>query len=332
MSTERETSFDQLHSAGEVPEYRCISPVVFLVFNRPDQTKRVFERIAQSRPPRLLVVADGPRESRAGEKEVCAHVREIASGVDWPCEVQTNFSDVNLGCRRRVISGLNWAFEQVEEAIILEDDILPDSSFFRFCDEMLAKSRGDSRISMITGFNIVEQHVNFDWSYFFSRLTHIWGWATWRSSWARYDERLDTWPAVRRAGLIREYFRLPEQQQYWTNIFDSMHAGTGPDTWDYQWFYTNMVNHALSVVPRSNLVENIGFGAGATHTVEAMDSPAVPVRSLRFPLVDPPAMTALRRLDELDGRISRNYIPTLRQRVARRVRKTLLAAPRGSGS
>src|SRR5438874_2501166 len=114
----------------------CNTPVVFIVFNRPGHTRAVFRRIAAVRPPRLLIIADGPRKTRPAENESCREVRRIVDEVDWPCQVSTNFADENLGCRRRIVTGLNWAFEQVEEAIILEDDVAPDPSFFRFCEEM----------------------------------------------------------------------------------------------------------------------------------------------------------------------------------------------------
>lgn len=307
------------------------TPVVLIVFNRPEQTEIVFRRIAQVRPARLLVIADGPRSARLGEAELCAKVRHIATRVDWNCEILTNFSDVNMGCRRRIVSGLNWAFEQVEKAIILEDDILPDITFFRFCEEMLTRFQDDSRISMITGFNIVQDHVNTPWSYFYSRLTHIWGWATWRRSWARYDEHLSQWPAIRAAGLMPEFFQRPEQRRFWTAIFDKMHQGTGPDTWDYQWAYTNLIHHALAVTPRVNLIENIGFGAEATHTRRTEDAPALAVGTMSFPLLHPPAMVPLRKMDELDGRLSGSTIPGLPKRALRRVKRALAEAAKNRG-
>jgi len=298
----------------------CKVPIVFIVFNRPEQTELVFRRIAKVRPPRLLIIADGPRADRVGEASLCARVRRIATQVDWSCEVMTNFSDTNLGCRKRLISGLNWAFAQVEEAIILEDDVLPDVSFFRFCEEMLARFRDDTRISMITGFNIVQNHFDLNWSYFYSQLTHIWGWATWRRSWARYDGHLSEWPAIKAAGLLREIFDRPKQRLFWTNIFDQMHEGTGPDTWDYQWAYTNLMQHMLAVTPRINLVENIGFGPEATHTKRVEDAPAMTAGTLIFPLVHPPAILPLRELDELDGRLSGSYIPGRSERAIRKLK------------
>ncbi len=311
----------------------CKTPIVFIVFNRPEHTEVVFRRIAQVRPSHLLVIADGPRADRLGEAETCQRVRDIATQVDWPCEVLTNFSDTNMGCRKRVISGLNWAFEQVEEAIILEDDILPDVSFFRFCEEMLAHFRNDSRISMITGFNIVKDHPHKQWSYFYSQLTHIWGWATWRQSWAMYDEHLSEWPSIKEAGLLEEIFTIPAQRRFWTHIFDEMYNGTGPNTWDYQWAYTNLVQRRLSVTPRINLIDNIGFGPGATHTHRAEDAPSVAAGTLSFPLIHPPAMIPLREIDELDGRLSKNHIQGLRERAIGklgRVFAKVLTGPKGT--
>jgi hypothetical protein len=309
----------------------CKTPIVFMVFNRPEHTETVFRRIAQVRPTRLLIVADGARADRLGEMEQCEKVRRIAAQVDWRCDVLTNFSEANMGCRNRIVSGLNWAFENVEEAIVLEDDILPDVSFFRFCDEMLARFRDDSRISMITGFNIVQDHLQTPWSYYYSRLTHIWGWATWRRSWARYDEHLSRWPEIRAAGLIAEFFARPDQRRFWTHIFDIMHAGTGPDTWDYQWFYTNLIHSALAVTPRKNLIENIGFGEGATHTLRAEDAPAVVAGTLQFPLLHPPALVALRAMDELDGKLSRSRLPRFHERATRKLQRTLEAVVQRRG-
>ena len=309
----------------------CKTPIVFMVFNRPEHTESVFRRIALVRPAHLLVVADGPRADRLGEMEQCERVRRIATQVDWRCKVLTNFSATNMGCRNRIVSGLNWAFENVEEAIILEDDILPDVSFFRFSDEMLARFRDDSRISMITGFNI-QDHLRTPWSYYYSRLTHIWGWATWRRSWVRYDEHLSRWPEIRAAGLMRELFARADQRRFWTDIFDRMHEGTGPDTWDYQWAYTNLIHNALAITPRKNLIENIGFGADATHTRRAEDVPAVRAGSLPFPLLHPPAMVPLSAMDELDGELSGNRIPRIHERVMRRLRRTFEQVQKGGGA
>jgi hypothetical protein len=295
----------------------CISPVIFIVFNRPDPTRTVFDAISRQRPGRLLIIADGPRLSRAGEAETCQKVRDIVTRVDWPCEVSTNFAPTNLGCRKRVISGLNWAFSLVEEAIILEDDCLPDPSFFPFCDELLDRYRDDRRVSMIAGTNFVWRATPPTPSYFFSQMTHIWGWATWRRAWSLYDEHLSEWPAIRASGLLQQVFRERRVIRHWTRIFDQMHAGTGPDTWDYQWTYTNLVHHFLIVVPRTNLITNIGYGADATHTTGTDADKVLPSAPIETPLVHPSAIIPMRSLDQLDQRLA---FPTLPDRLRMKVR------------
>ncbi|SDF71723.1 glycosyltransferase family 2 protein [Terriglobus roseus] len=283
-----------------LPSYSCQTPVAFFVFNRPELTRKVFDRIREMRPKRLLVIADGPRGTKLGEAQSCKQVREIATTVDWPCIVETNFAPENMGCRGRLTSGLKWVFEQTEEAIILEDDVLPDPTFFRFCDEMLEHYRDDPRVSMITGFNIVQDRTATPDSYYFSGLTHIWGWATWRRAWKTYDEQITSWPAVKASGLMAEMFPQADHREHWTRIFDEMYNGTGPNTWDLQWVYTNLIHNALSIAPGVNLVDNIGFGPNATHTIFEADAPRLPVHPLQFPLRHPPAMVPLRQLDLLD--------------------------------
>lgn len=159
-------------------DFQLKTPVAFLIFNRPDTTRRVFAEIAKARPPKLLVVADGPRADHPDDVEKCAAVRAIIDGIDWDCKVLTNYSDINLGCKRRVSSGLDWVFDTVEEAIILEDDCLPHPAFFRFCEEMLNKYRDDKRIAMISGDNFQFGRKRTEYSYYFSRYPHIWGWAS----------------------------------------------------------------------------------------------------------------------------------------------------------
>ena len=147
-------------------DFQLKTPVAFIIFNRPDTTERVFAEIVKAKPPKLLVVGDGPRANREGDAAKVAAARAITKRVDWPCEVLTNFSEVNLGCKVRVSSGLDWVFEQVPEAIILEDDCLPHQTFFRFCEELLERYRDDQRIGMISGDNFQFGHTINDDSYF----------------------------------------------------------------------------------------------------------------------------------------------------------------------
>lgn len=248
-------------------DFKLSTPVAFIIFNRPDTTERVFAEIAKAKPPKLLVVADGARAGRDGEAEKVAATRSIIERVDWDCEVLTNFSDVNLGCKIRVSSGIDWIFEQVEEAIILEDDCLPDPTFFRFCQEMLDRYRHDLRVGMISGDNFQFGRSRNDDSYYFSRYVHIWGWASWRNRWNEsYDVKLEKWPFIRDGKWLIDILGCEKEALSWSSIFEKTYQGK-EDTWDYQWVFANWIEGRINVMPNVNLVSNIGFGEGATHTV-----------------------------------------------------------------
>jgi len=218
-----------------------------------------------------------------------------------------------------MISGLNWVFSLVEEAIILEDDCLPNSSFFPFCRNLLERYRHDSRIAYICGTNLLEKHSNANASYHFSQFGGIWGWATWRSAWQRYDRHLSDWPRLRSTGMLSEIFDQPRIVEYWTNIFNAMYDGTGPDTWDHQWLYTCLKNNSIMAVPSSNLVANIGFGNDATHTTQ-VDTRFTPRTSvMQFPLDHPSDFVPLRSMDR---RLMLTLILTpFRSRLSRAARR-----------
>lgn len=236
------------------------TPVAFLIFNRPDLTARVFEAIAARKPSRLLVVADGPRnESKA---KLCAQARAVVERVDWDCQVEKNFSEVNLGCGARVSSGLDWVFERAEAAIILEDDCLPSPSFFAFCAEMLERYRDDERVMHVSGDNFAPLSDGSA-DYGFSRYVHVWGWATWRRAWRHYDAKAACWPAVREAVLAS--CADATEKSYWDAAFGGVFRGE-INTWDFQWALACWVQSGLAIVPRVNLVTNLGFRADATHT------------------------------------------------------------------
>jgi hypothetical protein len=266
------------------------TPVALMVFNRPELTRRVFAAVAAARPNHLLVIADGPRTDRSGERELCDEVREIVSAVDWPCKVETNFSEENLGCRRRVISGLDWVFSLVEEAIIVEDDCLPDPTFFPYCAELLERYRDCEQIGIISGFNPMPQSFPFPYSYYFTRQVLIWGWATWRRTWQKYDASLTAWPAVKQGRMLERSWREQKLYEPWTGIFDKVHAGVGPDSWDYQLVYSLWTRNLLNAIPSRNLVQNIGFGEEATHTKQADPGLKIQAQNLDFPITHPPAM------------------------------------------
>jgi len=249
-----------------MPEFELKTPVAFIIFNRPDTTERVFAEIARARPPKLLVVGDGPRANREGEADKVAAARAIVERVDWPCEVLTNYSEVNLGCKVRVSSGLDWVFDQVPEAIILEDDCLPHPTFFQFCEELLARYREDTRIALICGTNIGAGD-NSTASYYFSRYPHIWGWASWRRVWRKYDVEMKDLNFLRKNENFRKSFSNESEWKHWINIFNSIALGE-VNTWDAQVVYLTFTQGMLSIYPCGNLISNIGFRADATHTTE----------------------------------------------------------------
>ena len=240
-------------------------PIAFIIFNRPDVTSRTFEAIAARRPRKLFLISDGPRSSRPGEADKVMQTRAVVQRVDWPCEVFTNFSEVNLGCKRRVSSGISWVFELTDRAVILEDDCLPAPSFFSYCREMLTMYECDKRVFSISGSNFADKTTQCGHS--FSRYSLMWGWATWADRWAGYV--LD--PKDNVSVLLRTWWSRPIVLIYWLLIFRNLAAGK-IDTWDYQWILAVWRNNALACRPSHNLVENIGFGADATHTFNA-DSP-----------------------------------------------------------
>jgi hypothetical protein len=239
--------------------------VLFLVFNRPDTTIKVFEKIRETKPSRLYVAADGPREGYSDEKEKVMKVRKIATNVDWPCELKTLIRDKNLGCKKGVSSAITWFFEQEEQGIILEDDCVPHLDFFSFCENLLDRYFLDERVSVVTGNNFQNSKWRGDASYYFSKYNHCWGWATWRRAWKHYQEDINFWPEWKTSDAWKKYKSDKIERVYWQKIFDSYYSGQ-IDTWDYPWTCCNWKLGKLSIAPNVNLVSNIGFGNDATHT------------------------------------------------------------------
>jgi hypothetical protein len=273
--------------------------VVLVIFNRPSTTQIVFERIRQARPRTLIIIADGPRRDRPDEVELCRQARAIAEGVDWPCEVLLDYAEENMGCRIRVASGLDWVFQNVGEAIILEDDCLPDPTFFRFCEQLLDFYRGEERILQISGSNFLFGRHNIVDSYYFSQYPLCWGWATWRRAWQYYDVDLQAWKANRERYLAK--FADRREGAFWATGWDNICSGK-LDTWDYQWMMAHFDRNGLSIIPKANLVANIGFGADATHTRSRLAAVRPASGSVRFPLQHPSNVVRNVRADELTAR------------------------------
>jgi hypothetical protein len=264
------------------------TPIAFILFNRPETTRRVFEEIRKAQPKRLFIIADGPRVNKQGEQEKCAETREIVAKIDWNCEISRRYSEINLGCGANISQGLDWVFEQAEEAIILEDDCLPTPDFFTFCSDLLEKHRDNHRIMHIAGTNNLIGYQNkSQYSYYYSRYPLVWGWASWRRAWKNYDFKMELWLKFVQGGWLEKFFDDKRAAYVWERNLGNL--SQHPYTWDYQWLFSCWTQEGLAIHPRNNLVSNIGFGDAATHTINASDPWAnLPVEDLSFPLDHPP--------------------------------------------
>lgn len=267
--------------------YKVQSPILFLIFNRPDVTRKVFEEIKKVRPQKLYIGADGPRYDNLVDEVKCKECLEIISEIDWKCEVKTIINKRNYGCKLSVSNSISWFFDNEEEGIILEDDCLPSIDFFKFCDKLLFKYRNDNRIGHITGSNFQNNIIRGEADYYFSRHPIVWGWASWRRVWVDYDismSKLDLLIQNDGASVLTDNGRIKGSIY---NNFIRTKAGE-INTWDYQYFYSLLINGYLSIIPNFNLISNIGFGPEATHTFIATNERSMQVfMSLPEPLVHP---------------------------------------------
>ena len=300
------------------------SPIVLIVFKRPKETKRILDIIRGIKPSKLFIIADGARFHIPDEEAKCLAVRKIVEQVDWDCEVYRNYSSVNQGCGKRIHTGLDWVFDQVEEAIILEDDCIPNPTFFRFCDEMLKYYCNNERISSITGYNSQFGKKKTSYSYYFSHFKHPWGWATWRRAWQHFDYNMEAWPEVKRNNFLSQVFRHPKAIQYWTKVFQQQYEGqNGDSVWDYQWAFSCWLRQSLGIVSEINLISNIGYGEDSTHfkSFYDRDNPLLntPTFEISFPLKHPPSIKRNIKADDFI-QFSR-FTPSLFHRFKARLKK-----------
>lgn len=305
------------------------TPVALIIFNRPENTRRVLNELAKAKPKRLFVVADGPRADHPDDQAKCEQTRKIIGEVDWDCDIKTNFSERNLGCGWRPASGISWVFEQVDRAIILEDDCIPSETFFPYCGELLERYKDDSRVFQISGSTGLPNPHERPNSYYFSRLFSCWGWATWARAWRHYDFRLAAWKSSREIAYLKDLLKYDEAVNYCVSRFDEVANSNGDlDYWDYQWQGCVWLQNGVAIVPRHPLIKNIGFDSDATHTknVASQWARVEPV-NLTFPLIHPttlvPDLVAEKMFIEqnyLRKRRRPNYAIRLRRTLARRLR------------
>ena len=240
------------------------TPVAFVIFNRPDCVLKSFESIRNARPRKLFIIADGPRDDHPDDRRLCDECREIVENIDWDCDVQRNYSDVNLGCGMRPASGFSWVFSQADEAIILEDDCVPSMDFYRFCQEMLERYRHDAKVLSVSGVGFGYGSENGT-DCFFSRFNNTLGWATWKRVWDMYDYRMTQYPSFKGTPTMRELLLREDYVDYWQRVFDEVYEGRTTSVWDAQFMFLSFQQRGLHLYPKKNMVQYIGWGGDSTH-------------------------------------------------------------------
>ncbi len=260
------------------------TPIALCTFNRPDCLARVLAVLREVQPTTLLIFGDEPRPGHrtdAGRVKAC---RRLVLGIDWDCDVKTLYAEKNLGCRIRVSSGISWAFNHTERLIILEEDCVPHPDFFPYCEELLERYEHDKRVMAVSG-NTFEESPPTEFSYYFSKYPHCWGWATWKRAWGLMDLNLSRWEQLRDTAWLERIADVPEEVEMCREVFDKVRAGE-IDSWAFPWKFSCWVHGGLTALPGRNLVSNIGFGPEATHTKIASplaNMPTFPMGVLQHP-------------------------------------------------
>ena len=279
------------------------TPILLISWKRPQKTLKVLNEIRKISPTKIYLACDGPIKNDPVNKEKVLQTRKILNNeIDWHCEINRLYSDTNNGCKIGVSKAITWFFKNEEQGIILEDDCIPHKDFFNFCSILLEKYKNDSRIWCISAHNNQGGEKQGNGSYYFSRYSHCWGWATWRRCWKFYDPYIKSWPEIKKGGILNNIFCKKEIIRFWERIFDNIYYNSKPNTWDYQWSYLCFLNSGLTIIPNINLVNNIGFDAEATHTKN--DSYFTKNKELEleesgiFPLIHPQQITISKLADE----------------------------------
>ncbi len=295
------------------------TPIILIIFNRPQETRKVIDSLRLIKPEKLYVIADGPRTP--GELSLCEATRAVMETIDWECDIQKKYSEKNLGCGINVSSGITWAFEHEEQAIILEDDCLPNPTFFPFCNELLERYKNDETVMHISGNFFQQKNRAFkeSASYYASILPHIWGWATWKRAWKKYDFNLTQWPEIKKTGSLKSWFKNPAAYEYWSGIWDQYYTQK-INIWDAQWVFACAANRGICINPTVNLVSNIGYGTSATNTKTLDESANIPTKEISFPLIHPQTLIINRQADEFTARKNFGIDDTVLHRALRPIK------------
>lgn len=250
------------------------TPILLIVFNRPGPTQKVLDMLASIKPSQLYITADGARKNNENDVRNCNDVREIIKNIHWDCEVKYLLRAENWGCKNAVSDAINWFFKNVDQGIILEDDCLPNKSFFSFCETMLSAHQDDAQIMHIGGTNFQQDDFTLSESYYFSRIAHVWGWASWKRAWELYKVEIAEYSKPQLKKWFNHYDFNSNSLLFWHKAFNSVKEHT-INTWDYQWTYAIWKHNGLTIIPSKNLVTNIGFDDDATHTSKGAEDYAM---------------------------------------------------------
>jgi len=271
------------------------TPIAIFIFNRPQCTEQLVKALSLVKPTRLFVIADGPRNNF--EIELCEQTRAVIENIDWPCTIIKRYATSNIGCRESIPNGLKYVFDQVDTCIILEDDCIPQPSFFPYCEELLYRYKYDERVMTIGGHRSDGPNELDTESYYFSKYPSIWGWATWKEKWAKYDLNMSQWADLKDSNWLDDVLNTTKAVAYWSRMFDYMKNGL--DTWDYALTYSCWLHKGVSIRSRVNMISNIGFGQNATHTHQT-DMADIYANSIdiKFPLNHPISLSIDKDIDD----------------------------------
>ena len=297
-------------------------PVLLIAFNRPWHTAQVWEAMRKWQPERLLVAMDAPRPGMPSDVAACQAVRELVQAPDWTCELSVHCASSHQGCRHGPAGAISWAFEQAEQAIVLEDDCVPELTFFPYCAELLERYRSHPQVMGIGGHRWEAPDLMDSPSYYASRYPNTWGWASWADRWAKFDLAMAEWPGLRASGWLQGRFSDPAAVAYWQQNFNAMESGL--DTWDLAWLFACWRQEGVWLRPNVNLVQNIGFGPDATHTLETFHPAGRTASAMPLPLNHPETLAVDPRQDDLlewvnfSGMLKRQLLAAAQRRKTKR--------------
>ena len=266
------------------------------MYNRAESVEKVVNILRDLKPLNLFISADGPKNSKE-DIEACSNARKIIESIDWECTVKKNIQANNLGCRHAMAEGITWFFDHVTEGIVLEDDCVPDQSFFYYVEDLLERYRYTEEVFVISGSNFGVVPEDWPYSYYFSRYMNCWGWATWRRAWKYFDNDMNDWRDTEKKSSLELYIEK-EFCGYWRTILNKCYKKK-LDSWAYLWTFSCWYNNGLAILPTKNLIKNIGVGDDATHTKRRIKTLGVKRSKIQLPLAHPSEITRLKAVDIL---------------------------------